>query len=75
MYPYSVIEYAMCRLHQSQGGGELVALVNTVHTRYVVRNFGLNVQENAGHDIVGAPGYSLDIPDEVESLACPIYNE
>jgi hypothetical protein len=74
LYLYSVIEYAMCRLLQSQGGGELLALVNTVRTRYVGRTFGLDAQENAGHDIVGAPGCFINIPDEVESLACPIYN-
>jgi hypothetical protein len=73
-YLYSVIEYAMCRLLQNQGGGELLALVNTVRTRYVGRTFGLDAQENAGHDIVGAPGCFLSIPDEVESLACPIYD-
>lgn len=73
LYLYSVIEDAMCRLIHSQGGGELLVLVNTDRTRYVGRTFGLDAQENAGHDIVFAPGRFLSIPDEVESLACPIY--
>lgn len=74
LYLYSVIEYAMCRLLANQGGGELLALVNTKRERYIGRSFGLDAQENAGHDIIGAPGCELEIPDEVESLPCPIYN-
>lgn len=74
LYLYSVIEYAMCRLLENQGGGELLALVNTARERYIGRSFGLDAQENAGHDIIGAPGCELEIPDEVESLPCPIYH-
>ncbi len=56
LYLYSVIEYAMCRLLKNQGGGELLEIVNTARTQYIGRTFGLDAQENAGHDIVGAPG-------------------
>lgn len=75
LYLYSVIEYAMCKLLVNQGGGELLALVNTKRERYIGRSFGLDAQENAGHDIIGAPGCELEIPDEVEHLPCPIYHE
>ena len=74
LYLYSVIEYAMCRLLPQQGGGELLALVNTQRERYIGRSFGLDAQENTGHDIIGAPGSESSIPDEVESLPCPIYD-
>ena len=73
LYLYSVIEDAMCRRLGNQGGGELLALVNTARVCYIGRSFGLDAQENAGHDLVGAPGSELNIPDEVESLPCPLY--
>ena len=73
LYLYSVIEYAMCRLVSGQGGGELLALVDTARQRYIGRTFGLDAQLNAGHDIVGAPGCFLETPDPVESLPSPLY--
>jgi hypothetical protein len=73
LYLYSVIEYAMCRLVAGQGGGELLALVDTVRQRYVGRTFGLDAQLNAAHDIICAPGCFLDTPDRVEAMPCPLY--
>lgn len=74
LYLYSVIEDAMCKLLGDQGGGELLALVNTEKMCYIGRTFGLDAQENAGHDLVGAPGCELSAPDEVEKLPFPIYS-
>jgi hypothetical protein len=74
LHLYSVIEYAMCLLLENQGGGELLVLMDAAREHYIGRTFGLDAQQNAGHDIVGAPGCFLDTPDEVEALPFPIYD-